>query len=417
MEGWSVHVRSSPVPTTSCVSILSARGIASSRATTSSSSWHRRPERRTAAARRICLSSPISLNVKRTARRRVASVQRARPSSLGRLPAAPSAASPISSATAPPASRAARRPPAPRARERVVAPVERLLGDQQQRRRLPSSRRGPRNSARRPRPAARRAAELLQLRRAASASAARAIARADHRHAHGRPLGAGHRRLRDHGRHGHRAQRLHDRRAAAPLRARRDAEDLRRAPHRRRHAGAERDRRAAHSGTRRAAAPLGLRDRAALVIHDNDNAPRRRRTPSTTRPSSSASTTTTSSTASRTPRASHFWTNDIESCGADAAVPRGQAHRHVARPSSSRLSFRRRASSSTASTGRRSRQTARARAALPRYLEFLRDTQEIGRGVVVGAAGWEQTLEANKHACSTGSSRAPSSSRNYPRVA
>ncbi|HZI17027.1 MAG TPA: SBBP repeat-containing protein [Pyrinomonadaceae bacterium] len=33
---------------------------------------------------------------------------------------------------------------------------------------------------------------------------------------------------------------------------------------------------------------------------------------------------------------------------------------------------------------------------MPRYREFLRDTQEIGRGVVVGVGDWEQRLEANK---------------------
>ena len=33
---------------------------------------------------------------------------------------------------------------------------------------------------------------------------------------------------------------------------------------------------------------------------------------------------------------------------------------------------------------------------LPRYLEFLRDTQGVGRGVVVNAPGWEALLEANK---------------------
>ncbi len=33
---------------------------------------------------------------------------------------------------------------------------------------------------------------------------------------------------------------------------------------------------------------------------------------------------------------------------------------------------------------------------MARYREFLRDTQEIGRGVVVDQAGWEQLLEANK---------------------
>ena len=32
---------------------------------------------------------------------------------------------------------------------------------------------------------------------------------------------------------------------------------------------------------------------------------------------------------------------------------------------------------------------------LPRYREFLRDTQEIGRGVVVGVGDWEQQLQAN----------------------
>jgi hypothetical protein len=35
---------------------------------------------------------------------------------------------------------------------------------------------------------------------------------------------------------------------------------------------------------------------------------------------------------------------------------------------------------------------------MARYREFLRDTQEIGRGVIVNQAGWEQALEANKQA-------------------
>jgi hypothetical protein len=33
---------------------------------------------------------------------------------------------------------------------------------------------------------------------------------------------------------------------------------------------------------------------------------------------------------------------------------------------------------------------------MPRYREFLRDTLEIGRGVVVGVGNWEQQLETNK---------------------
>ena len=35
---------------------------------------------------------------------------------------------------------------------------------------------------------------------------------------------------------------------------------------------------------------------------------------------------------------------------------------------------------------------------MPRYREFLRDTQEIGRGVTVGVGNWETVLAANKQA-------------------
>ena len=31
-----------------------------------------------------------------------------------------------------------------------------------------------------------------------------------------------------------------------------------------------------------------------------------------------------------------------------------------------------------------------------RYTEFLTDTQQIGKGVIVGQTGWEQVLENNK---------------------
>lgn len=33
---------------------------------------------------------------------------------------------------------------------------------------------------------------------------------------------------------------------------------------------------------------------------------------------------------------------------------------------------------------------------LPLYIEFLRDTQQLGRGVVVGTPNWEAFLEQNK---------------------
>ena len=35
---------------------------------------------------------------------------------------------------------------------------------------------------------------------------------------------------------------------------------------------------------------------------------------------------------------------------------------------------------------------------MPRYRAFVRDTQEIGKGVVVGAPGWQDQLTANKNA-------------------
>ena len=32
--------------------------------------------------------------------------------------------------------------------------------------------------------------------------------------------------------------------------------------------------------------------------------------------------------------------------------------------------------------------------AMPRYREFMRDTQQIAQGVIVGSSDWEQILEA-----------------------
>ncbi|HEX7174663.1 MAG TPA: S8 family serine peptidase [Pyrinomonadaceae bacterium] len=43
-------------------------------------------------------------------------------------------------------------------------------------------------------------------------------------------------------------------------------------------------------------------------------------------------------------------------------------------------------------------ETASRPRALPRYTEFMRDTQEIGEGVVVGSPGWEAALAANQEA-------------------
>ncbi|HZB46519.1 MAG TPA: DUF4214 domain-containing protein, partial [Pyrinomonadaceae bacterium] len=90
-----------------------------------------------------------------------------------------------------------------------------------------------------------------------------------------------------------------------------------------------------------------------------------------------------------------FWTNNIEQCGAD------QQCREVMRIDTSAAFF---LSIEFQQTGflvhRLYRaalpETAARPRGLPRYHEFIRDTQELGRGVVVGQAGWEQRLEANK---------------------
>ena len=109
-----------------------------------------------------------------------------------------------------------------------------------------------------------------------------------------------------------------------------------------------------------------------------------------------------------------FWTGQINSCGADAACAEVQAHQRlggllplhrVPGDGLPRLPSTRRAFGNT-----------RVGGAAPLTLrEFLPDTQQIGRGVVVSAPGWQQLLEANKPASSsTTSSRARSSPPHYP---
>jgi hypothetical protein len=86
-----------------------------------------------------------------------------------------------------------------------------------------------------------------------------------------------------------------------------------------------------------------------------------------------------------------FWTHQITDCGADAACI------EVKRINVSGAYF---LSIEFQETGylvyRFYNASLNRNAGLPRYLEFLRDTQEIGRGVIVGATGWEAKLESNK---------------------
>jgi hypothetical protein len=85
-----------------------------------------------------------------------------------------------------------------------------------------------------------------------------------------------------------------------------------------------------------------------------------------------------------------FWTGGIDSCGSDAQC------REVKRIDTSAAFF---LSIEFQETGFLVHRLYRAGFdRLAHYREFIRDTQEIGRGVVVNSPGWEAQLEANKQA-------------------
>jgi hypothetical protein len=90
-----------------------------------------------------------------------------------------------------------------------------------------------------------------------------------------------------------------------------------------------------------------------------------------------------------------FWTAPLAACGADAACldrKRTEVSQafflSIEFQQTGYLVFRIYKASFTDSTQRPR--------GMPRYREFLRDTQEVGRGVVVGVGNWEQQLETNK---------------------
>ncbi|MDT5268470.1 MAG: hypothetical protein QOH49_656 [Acidobacteriota bacterium] len=161
-----------------------------------------------------------------------------------------------------------------------------------------------------------------------------------------------------------------------------------------------------------AGAATGFRDRATLVIHDNDTGP-------------AASNPVDASAffvrqhyhdfLNREPDAAglQFWTNNIESCGSDTSC------REVKRIDTSAAFF---LSIEFQRTGflvyrlykaALPEQVYRLRA-LPRYLEFVRDAQELGRGVVVGRSGWEAQLEANTALLLEDFMSRPDFANNYP---
>ncbi|MDX6501475.1 MAG: aqualysin 1 [Blastocatellia bacterium] len=86
-----------------------------------------------------------------------------------------------------------------------------------------------------------------------------------------------------------------------------------------------------------------------------------------------------------------FWTNQITSCGGDAQCI------EIKRINVSAAFFLSIEFQQTGYLSYRFYNAALNRPnGLPRYLELMRDTQAVGRGVVVGASGWEAQLEANK---------------------
>jgi hypothetical protein len=83
-----------------------------------------------------------------------------------------------------------------------------------------------------------------------------------------------------------------------------------------------------------------------------------------------------------------FWKNEITSCGANVACVERK------RINVSAAFFRSVEFQQTGFFVYRLYRATFKRA--PRYREFMQDTQKMGRGVVVGATGWEARLEANR---------------------
>jgi len=92
-----------------------------------------------------------------------------------------------------------------------------------------------------------------------------------------------------------------------------------------------------------------------------------------------------------------FWVNDINSCGADAGC-REAKRVHVSAAFFLSIEFQETGGfvlrTQRVAFGRLS---ADAASRVP-YLQFMRDTRQVGAGVVVGSPGYEAKLEANKQA-------------------
>jgi len=91
-----------------------------------------------------------------------------------------------------------------------------------------------------------------------------------------------------------------------------------------------------------------------------------------------------------------FWTNEIMSCGSDTQCV------DVKRENVSAAYFLSIEFQETGYLVYRFYNAALNRTnGLPRFIEFMRDTQKVSNGVIVNATGWQQLLEQNKQAFAT----------------
>ncbi len=158
-------------------------------------------------------------------------------------------------------------------------------------------------------------------------------------------------------------------------------------------------------------ASIGPRNSAALMVHDND-------------PVAAANVVDLSSWYVRQhyndflnrmpdPAGEAFWITNIESCGSSVQC------REVKRIDTSASFF---LSIEFQTTGflvyriykASLPETPQRPRAMPRYREFIRDTQRIGQGVIVGKDGWQQVLEANTVAFTNDFVYRPEFLANYP---
>ena len=90
-----------------------------------------------------------------------------------------------------------------------------------------------------------------------------------------------------------------------------------------------------------------------------------------------------------------FWTNQITSCGSNAACL-DEKRNNVSAAFFLSVEFQQTGYFAFRFYRASFRDSAQRPLALPRYQEFLRDTQALGRNVVVGQQNWEFFLEQNK---------------------